>query len=550
MWNTSSNEVAQRANQFHQTRMTQASPSDATWEELYDSGQLDQQMAQLNFGGTQQSVQRSQHGPHQGLIMRPLLPEQPRQPALILPTTHHVIKTPGQHSMAVFGGNLSAIPPPNNVSTFNGLPQQATIMPQNGYRHNNPHMSFPSNIHANRSDLPLEAQNGIKMTGNTVNVQTSHDLNPRPLMSIVPQAPIGYQQMNQISQNHQNIMNSQETNQSQNRMHLPTAISQGPQHLMQNNALASRAPFQSPPPVRIGATEGHYQPMPYHGLQGPMVLPGIPPESRPILPIPIDMSVPPPRIPINGNGATRPYKTYYQNGFAPNAPQNKIQAQKSSKNKNSKNNFNVKANTQTKPKASPIQPVFPTSDTTIDQLSSEAAAAAYNAVRVESDYPRTLYRPPEPKVTILKRPVSTPSNLSMQAGGSSDNSDEGGNVANSAGINSNRTKSLKQREEEYAQARLRILGSTEPEVSTGPLNVSSSDNSATITSQSTPNVNLVQQKSSGKNISTGTSLSALSNGSSVNSKQILPNNHSNEIPYKSRDIDVSSGINVGQGSES
>jgi hypothetical protein len=55
------------------------------------------------------------------------------------------------------------------------------------------------------------------------------------------------------------------------------------------------------------------------------------------------------------------------------------------------------------------------------------------------------YRPPEPKLTILKRPQSSPSNLAAQNG---PNGQKEGN----------KNKTLKQREEEYAQARLRILG--------------------------------------------------------------------------------------------
>ena len=74
--------------------------SDATWEELYDSGQLDHQLAQLSVKGPQQVSQRNQNGPPHGLIMRPLLPEQPQHQALIMPTTHHIVKAPGPHSMA------------------------------------------------------------------------------------------------------------------------------------------------------------------------------------------------------------------------------------------------------------------------------------------------------------------------------------------------------------------------------------------------------------------------------------------------------------------
>ena len=59
----------------------------------------------------------------------------------------------------------------------------------------------------------------------------------------------------------------------------------------------------------------------------------------------------------------------------------------------------------------------------------------------------TPYRPPDPVIKIMKRPSSTPSDLNeMQNGGG------GGKPAAAV-------KTLKQREEEYAQARLRILGS-------------------------------------------------------------------------------------------
>ena len=63
----------------------------------------------------------------------------------------------------------------------------------------------------------------------------------------------------------------------------------------------------------------------------------------------------------------------------------------------------------------------------------------------------TQYQPPEPKMKILKRPQSSPSNLSSQGGSGGPNQPNGGK--------SKTTKSLKEREEEYAQARLRILGS-------------------------------------------------------------------------------------------
>ena len=60
---------------------------------------------------------------------------------------------------------------------------------------------------------------------------------------------------------------------------------------------------------------------------------------------------------------------------------------------------------------------------------------------------------------------STPSNLSSQ-GGSGDGSLEN-DVNGSNGTLNNAMKSLKQREEEYAQARLRILGSTGAEAGAG-----------------------------------------------------------------------------------
>lgn len=62
--------------------------------------------------------------------------------------------------------------------------------------------------------------------------------------------------------------------------------------------------------------------------------------------------------------------------------------------------------------------------------------------------PRILQRP-SPKVTILKRPESSSANSQAQ------------NAQNAA--NRTQIKSLEQREKEYAEARLRILGSaTEP----------------------------------------------------------------------------------------
>ena len=65
---------------------------------------------------------------------------------------------------------------------------------------------------------------------------------------------------------------------------------------------------------------------------------------------------------------------------------------------------------------------------------------------------------------------STPSNLSSQGNVGDGNVDNNGDVNSSNGaLNSNgksSMKSLKQREEEYAQARLRILGSTGAETAT------------------------------------------------------------------------------------
>jgi len=64
------------------------------------------------------------------------------------------------------------------------------------------------------------------------------------------------------------------------------------------------------------------------------------------------------------------------------------------------------------------------------------------------------------KVTLIK-PLffSTPSNLSSQ-GGANDGADGKNDVVGGITKSASTTKSLKQREEEYAQARLRILGST------------------------------------------------------------------------------------------
>ncbi len=65
---------------------------------------------------------------------------------------------------------------------------------------------------------------------------------------------------------------------------------------------------------------------------------------------------------------------------------------------------------------------------------------------------------------ILRRPQSFPSNLAAQglAAGSNGSGGSGG------GGGKGQPKSLKQREEEYAQARLRILGSAGDEVQVDP----------------------------------------------------------------------------------
>lgn len=79
---------------------------------------------------------------------------------------------------------------------------------------------------------------------------------------------------------------------------------------------------------------------------------------------------------------------------------------------------------------------------------------------VGEDEHRTQYTPPGPKVKILKRPSSTPSNLSAQG-----NCD----ASSAAARNGPLAKDLKEREEEYARARLRILGSTGLEDKTDPV---------------------------------------------------------------------------------
>ena len=82
-------------------------------------------------------------------------------------------------------------------------------------------------------------------------------------------------------------------------------------------------------------------------------------------------------------------------------------------------------------------------------------------LQTSSDHGKfTPYQPPEPKMTILKRPQSSPSDLAAQGIGSGSNSDV---------CKVKKTlvkKTLRQREEDYAKARLRILGSAgspEPE---------------------------------------------------------------------------------------
>ena len=48
-------------------------PAEPTWEELFDSGQLEQQISQINFGQHVPSppLQLNQQRPQQGLIMTP-----------------------------------------------------------------------------------------------------------------------------------------------------------------------------------------------------------------------------------------------------------------------------------------------------------------------------------------------------------------------------------------------------------------------------------------------------------------------------------------------
>ena len=531
--------------------------TDATWEELYDSGQLDRQLAQIHLAtaaAQQQPLKINPLGPvgpHQGLAMRPLLPEQPPQQALMMPNTHHPVKPPGPHSMAVYGGNTTPIVHSTPMGNLNSPPTLGTIIQQNGYPISNQNIAMSSQY----SDLRNGGQNRMMATGNCCNAQGVHDQQLRPLMSIMSQPPVLYQQSHH-TQSNPNGVTAQSTNQPQNLRNLSKISSQAPINIMQNNSVPPRAPFQPLPQNRMGPPVG-YNPINYHhGPQGAMVLPQLPSDPRPIGPIPIDMSVPPPPIPMNGKGPVKPHNVNYQNGYGQsNAQIHKNNSQKLSKNKNSRTNLSASANTHNLQKTSPIQPVFPPNSTSPEQMNAKAAAAAYNAVHVESDHPRTLYRPPEPKVTILKRPVSTPSNLSLQAsngaGVASDNSDEGGGSSNNiGGINNIRTKSLKQREEEYAQARLRIMGSTEPEIEEDPSNSNANEGMIASSSQSTPNVHAVQQKSSGKNrLSGGTSLIVISN-SPQNGKASPPTKRSIQNETRFKEDNGSKTLNVGQGSES
>ncbi len=68
---------------------------------------------------------------------------------------------------------------------------------------------------------------------------------------------------------------------------------------------------------------------------------------------------------------------------------------------------------------------------------------------------------PEMKVTILKRPSSTPSNLSLSGSGNQGASPSSSSLLNNENGNlDDPVQDLKKREENYAKARLRILGST------------------------------------------------------------------------------------------
>ena len=506
-------------------------PSDATWEELYDSGQLDHQLAHLNLKGAHQVSQRNQNGPPHGLIMRPLLPEQPQHQALVMPVTHHMVKAPGPHSMAIFGNNPSSMLPPNHVTVLNGGPP-GNMMQQNRY---------PINQHINTNP---NVQNMRQPNGNGSNAQNLHE-QTRPHMPMIGQPHNGYQQMQQGHINHNNVM-AQATTRVPNAM----PVSHGPPPI-QNNLVGIRPPYRSPPSISMGPPERPYQQMPYPIPPGTMLLPHMPLDARQMR-LPIDMSVPPPPLPMNGNCKTRALNTNFQNNMGLRGPANKNFAQKQSKNKNSKSNsYSSLSNTQTKQKASsPVQAVFPDNNSLQSSWDVNAAAIAYNSVEVESEYPRTQYCPPEPKVTILKRPVSTPNNLSLQASSSaSDNSDEGNNSMNTGGgINNIRTKSLKQREEEYAQARLRILGSTEPETGTA-IDTSLNDSSDAPTSQSMPDVVLASKSQSKNKLAAGASLTVISNPTStksISSKKCSNSNFQSEV----KEICSSKEPNVGQGRDS
>lgn len=72
-------------------------------------------------------------------------------------------------------------------------------------------------------------------------------------------------------------------------------------------------------------------------------------------------------------------------------------------------------------------------------------------VIVEDDVARTPYSPPEPQVKILKRPSA------------SIKQDNGTPIVNGERSSKQPVKTLQQREAEYAEARLRILGSAKSE---------------------------------------------------------------------------------------
>lgn len=82
---------------------------------------------------------------------------------------------------------------------------------------------------------------------------------------------------------------------------------------------------------------------------------------------------------------------------------------------------------------------------------------------------RTQYRPPEPQLKILKRPTSEIGPAKKAADNQS-----GPKVSQ---------KSLKQREAEYAEARLRILGSQQPQTENKPANNNNGQKIVTINGQ-------------------------------------------------------------------